>query len=177
MNHPQRPPAPAAPSATATSPPRLHPRSWPAPARSLRSPNRPSASATRDAHGSSAWCRAISRSGGPCRAWTPMPSMTRSAPRPCSAPAADMRRVAAVDGKTLRGSGTAWPATRWPRLTAPPAWSWGRSMCRADSGSSPCASHRHHDGPGALTPAAEMRGNGSQNAVEYQPDVVNPAAG
>ena len=46
------------------------------------------------------------RSGGPCSAWTPMTSMTGPARGRSSAPAtAGRRRLIAVDGKTLRGSG------------------------------------------------------------------------
>jgi Sigma-70 region 2 len=56
-----------------------------------------------------AWCPVSPRSGGHCSTWMLMPWMRRRAAGPSSAPptAPGTRRAVAVDGKTLRGSGTA----------------------------------------------------------------------
>ncbi len=78
--------------------------------------------------GSPAWCRASPRSGGRCRAWTLMRSMTWSAPGRSSAPC--QRRPGggsmAVDGKTLRGSGQ-WRRACPASAGCPGSCSWSGS--------------------------------------------------
>jgi hypothetical protein len=58
-----------------------------------------------------------------------------------TAPAAGARRVMAMDGKTLRGSGIGGSPAGicWPLSITPAAWSWGKSTSRPRLTRFPCS--------------------------------------